>query len=164
MAISFQHSTDYNPEIRDIGCEYLCCLAAASHRTNRMISTESVNYIWECLIDEDLVDPRTGLDMMLSYYRTFDLVFDILDLPEFHGDQVGNIVNGRVTYWGWVTKQHFNYVVRRMKTKNGANHSVLLDKFFRPLYDPAPGYPGGATFGLCLFHVDDHPLHTDSKH
>lgn len=162
MGISFQTADTFQPAIQDIGCEYLCIIAVAVHRTKSAISVNGINRIWDTLITEDLADPKRGLHSALSYYRTFDLVFDYLGLPNYHGDQVGRIRFGRVRYWSWVTNQHFNYAIRRMVTANGTRHSVLLNADLIEIYNPAPEYPGGKTTGIYLFHVDDHPLHTDT--
>jgi len=164
MGISFQESFDYRKAIRDIGCEYLCCLAMAAHLTQKGISSYSINDIWDQLVSENLANKRDGLHDRLSYYRTFDLIFNYLHLDKYHGDQIGQIVHGTIRYWGWVAEEHFNYVIRRMITGSGTRHSVLLNQDLTEIYNPAPEYPGGKTVGIYLFHVDDHPLHTHTSY
>lgn len=163
MGIAFQHSLDFIGPIRDLGCEFLCCLAMAVHVSKSSLETQSINNIWDQLIYEDLADPIEGLNTSLSFYRTMDLAFDFLGKQEYHGDQVGQIIGGKVQYWGWVTREHFHYAIRRMRTANGTPHSVLLNQDLIEIYNPAPEYPGGRTVGIYLFHVDNHQIHTNNS-
>lgn len=164
MGISFQSSLDFIGPIRDLGCEYLSCLAMAVHYAKSSLSTLSINAIWKILVEEDLANSNFGLHSALSFYRTFDLAFDFLNKTTFSGDQVGAIIDGKVTYWGWVQDHYFNYAIRRMVTANGTRHSVLLNQDFIEIYNPAPEYSGGRTVGIFLFQVVDHAIHTLTSH
>jgi len=160
MGIAFQTSLDYHVDIQNIGCEYLVVAAMVAHSTNIAVSTKLINSTWVQLVDEHLADNKLGLHSALSYYRAFDLLFDGVYRPDWSGDQVGQIVDGKIKYWGWVSKEHFNYVVRRMESRSGLKHSVLLDQNMVVIYDPFPEAYARTPIGLFLFHVADHPLHS----
>jgi len=150
--------------LRDMGCEFLCCMAMVAHMSMTSIEAQTINDVWEQLVAEDLADDIFGLHSALSYYRAFDILFDALGMYHSSGDQVGVITDGQVIYWDWVTKRHFDYAIRRMSTGTGTKHSVLLNQDFREIYNPAPEYPGGRTIGIYLFqvsHQDVHPIKTD---
>lgn len=164
MSIAFQSAIEHAAAIRNMGCEYLDILASISHYTQRSISTEIVNGVWAILVSEGLVDSINGLHDTLSYYRAYDLTFNLLELPDHAGDQVGQIVDGKITYWAWVKDHSFNYAIRRMMTGLSTPHSVLLNKDLMEIYDPAPEYPGGKTIGIYLFQVLSHEIPTNAPH
>lgn len=153
MGLFYQSDMGLDADIRSIGCEYLCCLAAAVDYLDLSISVKEVNDIWDCGIQGKWLHSKLGLHTQTSYRRLFEHFGLSIGDKEFVGDQVGSILNGRLVFWDWWNSNEFTHVIRRVYSTYQNKHSILLNRDFEKIFDPAPWFGGDCADALYLFYL-----------
>lgn len=158
MSLLYQNDPRLSELIAGNGCELLCTIAIPSLHVNRFLSPREVSKLTEYCIEQRMIGPRLSISHATSARAVMHETFRSLGIVDMRGDQVGSLIHGNVSWWGWYGETCFDYAIHRGRLLNDAPHSVLLDMSLREIYNPYPSkhiVQDGAIFLYRVKRTDD---------
>lgn len=134
----FQNNKNLLVPIHEIGCEFLCVVAMFCHYVQDTISIGAINNIWIELVARKLISNTFGMDTAPSYQAVIHELSKLSCLGDIRGDQVGNCKSGFINFYAWWKIPTYTYIIRRLISSDGGEHSILCEKHGRIIYDPNP--------------------------
>jgi len=148
-----QYDRNLDPGLRKMGCEYLSLLAAVELETSMCIRPSEANDLWAALVDQGMVNSNNGLFLPGSYRSALSQALARNGRPSWIGDMVADVIDGKVSFYGWWHSTTFDYVLERKLLLNGTQHTILRDYRFHVIYNSCPLLSTGTHVSFHLLWI-----------
>jgi hypothetical protein len=152
MSLPFQWDHRLYARTRNYGCELLCTMAIPQESLRKYLPVEQYETVIQRIINEGAYDPNDGsVPEETSPWRIGRAVSHALGYSGRSLLQVGSIEYGSVTFWDWLAHQQFDYAIKRGFLYTGSRHSILLNRWLEPIYDPMRDTAFEEVTGIYLY-------------